>query len=306
MMSLIRRKVTPKLLAANRANSLLSTGPRSELGKRNASRHMVKHGIFAAVLSGSMREMGESPEEYERQREALYNAFGPEDGFEEMLVEDMAHLRWRWRRLMRAESGLIASKKRRYEIEREIEKCRRGGAKALMQVAGLPELGFAGLPHSVEKCEHMVGVLRCLHDAVQYEGFQEDGLDLLKVAYGPTGPLEGIELKSQYQTCLKTATSGETSEKEERKRSFLAALDREVAVYERLQELCRARDLETTEAMKDAQLLPRAEDLQMILRCESGLERQFRRRLRQLVAWRRAKRQAEARENVEASAVEAE
>jgi hypothetical protein len=41
--------------------------------------------------------------------------------------------------------------------------------------------------------------------------------------------------------------------------------------------------------MKDSQLLPRQKDLEKIVRYEAALERQFERKLQQLVAWRREK-----------------
>jgi len=304
-MSLNHKTTTPKALAANRANARKSTGPRTAKGKRTATQHLVCHGVLAEELRHGMKEMGESPQEYERQREALYAAFAPEDGFEEMLVNDMAHLRWRWQRLMCAESGLIASRKRQYEIEREIKVCSRGGPHGLMVTVGIGQFGVAGLPDSVEKCQEMVKVLDCLRESVLLEGFREDHLKLFTMAYGKTEPVEGIELKTQYESCLKAAAAGETPENAERKKSFLAALDAERTGYVKLLELCRARDQETTRAMKDAHLLPEPEDLRMVLRYEAGLERQFRRKLRQLVAWRRAKRRLFVTSSAEESPVEA-
>jgi hypothetical protein len=63
-----------------------------------------------------MKELGEDPAAFEQLSESLRQAFGPQDGFEEMLVEDMAEIRWRRERLMRAEAGMLASKKRAFKI----------------------------------------------------------------------------------------------------------------------------------------------------------------------------------------------
>jgi hypothetical protein len=46
-MSLIKREPTPALASANRANSLLSTGPRSERGKEISSRNLPKSRPFS-------------------------------------------------------------------------------------------------------------------------------------------------------------------------------------------------------------------------------------------------------------------
>ena len=68
------------------------------------------------------------------------------------------------------------------------------------------------------------------------------------------------------------------------------ALDSEIAAYEELKKLCKARDLETTECMKDGRLLPSAEELGRILHYEAGLDRQFRSKLQQFMGWRRSKK----------------
>ena len=45
------------------------------------------------------------------------------------------------------------------------------------------------------------------------------------------------------------------------------------------------------QAVKDSQLIPAEEDMERILRYETALERQFERKLQQLVAWRREKKE---------------
>jgi hypothetical protein len=50
-----------------------------------------------------------------------------------------------------------------------------------------------------------------------------------------------------------------------------------------------ASGVEVTEPPKDTLLIPSKEDLDMIMRYETALERQFARKVQQLVAWRRAK-----------------
>ena len=53
-MSLIQKKTTPRLHAANRANSLKSTGPQTKLGKAHSSRNALKFGVFARVTEPLM------------------------------------------------------------------------------------------------------------------------------------------------------------------------------------------------------------------------------------------------------------
>lgn len=118
-MSLIKKMRSPLLQAANRANSLKSTGPQTELGKAHSSRNAIKYGVFARLQVESMKELGEDPAAFEQLHKSLHQALCPQDGFEEMLVEDMVEIRWRRQRLMRAEAGILASKQREFKIERE-------------------------------------------------------------------------------------------------------------------------------------------------------------------------------------------
>lgn len=100
-MPLIGKKVTPKMIAANRQNSLKSTGPRTRQGKRRASLNSLKHGAFArpdTQLREAMERLGEDPGEYERLRQELMAAWQPFNAIEGMLVGDLADLYWIKRR----------------------------------------------------------------------------------------------------------------------------------------------------------------------------------------------------------------
>jgi transposase len=68
-MSLIRRPVTEKQRAANRASARKSTGPKTLLGKQRASLNPTKHGLYSTLLRRQLRaiERGdEDLEEYQR------------------------------------------------------------------------------------------------------------------------------------------------------------------------------------------------------------------------------------------------
>jgi hypothetical protein len=105
-MKLIRKKTTSRMAEANRANAKASTGPRTAEGIANASRNAVKHGIMAQKLPPGLRELNEDVREFERLCDGLLSAFRPEDEFEQLLVADMASLRWRLMRIRRAEAQL--------------------------------------------------------------------------------------------------------------------------------------------------------------------------------------------------------
>jgi hypothetical protein len=81
----------------------MSTGPRTAEGKANASKNAIKHGIFSnAILLKS-----ESRSEYDSLLNGLHEYFKPVGMFEEVLVEKLAVLIWRYRRLVNTETSEI-------------------------------------------------------------------------------------------------------------------------------------------------------------------------------------------------------
>jgi hypothetical protein len=76
-------------------------GPRSEIGKAIASRNALKHGIFAnaMVLTSDLRQM------YDSLLSGLREDLKPIGTLEEVLVEKLAVLIWRYRRLIFTETA---------------------------------------------------------------------------------------------------------------------------------------------------------------------------------------------------------
>lgn len=79
------------------------TGPRTEVGKKISSRNAFKHGIFSEVTV----LQGESRKKYASLLHGLRQALKPDGEAEEILVEKLAVLSWRLRRLLLAESAGI-------------------------------------------------------------------------------------------------------------------------------------------------------------------------------------------------------
>ena len=94
---------TEQRLAANRANALKSTGPRSAEGKIRASQNASRHGL----LSHRLLLEDECSEEFESLLAELQTALGPAGLMELALVERIAVALWRQRRLVTAESAAI-------------------------------------------------------------------------------------------------------------------------------------------------------------------------------------------------------
>ena len=93
--------VSEKKLAANRANALKSTGPKTAEGKRVASRNAITHGLFCVdvVLPG------EDSAAFEVLKIEMLQAFKPQHAGELLLVERMVIAQWQLRRLRRINQG---------------------------------------------------------------------------------------------------------------------------------------------------------------------------------------------------------
>jgi hypothetical protein len=94
---------TQAQVLANRQNALRSTGPRTTEGKSKSSANATKHGLSAAfrVLSN------ENQQEFDELIAEYHRIFAPTNGYEQSLVEEMAHARWRRARARRLEVAMI-------------------------------------------------------------------------------------------------------------------------------------------------------------------------------------------------------
>ncbi len=90
-------------LAANRANALKSTGPKTKNGKAVACLNATQHGLLSARLLLD----DEDPAEFQRLSADLESTFKPVGAVELALVERIAITMWRQRRLVTAESATL-------------------------------------------------------------------------------------------------------------------------------------------------------------------------------------------------------
>ena len=124
---------SPKKKVSNRKNSKKSTGPKTSAGKRRSSKNAVKHGIFLSTASIIDSGDGmESRSEFEEIHEQLRDYWTPLGSEEELLVEDIALMRWRLRRVLLAETGEIRKLVDNYKLQvsderqRSFERYKRG------------------------------------------------------------------------------------------------------------------------------------------------------------------------------------
>src|SRR5262249_5522353 len=105
---------------ANRCNAQKSTGPKTEEGKAISRMNGLKHGLtsrFAPILPG------EDEDAFNELRDEIVNDLKPRGAMEREIVDDLAQIRWKLRRLARVEAQMMAKTQRtiRAQHARELE-----------------------------------------------------------------------------------------------------------------------------------------------------------------------------------------
>ena len=116
-----------KRLDANRANSQLSTGPRSAAGKVKSSRNALKTGLTGKTVLLSH----DDAEHYRFHVARFFELFNPATGRESELVQTLADTQWRLNRIPTLEMGVYALAE--IELAEQYEDFEPAQAKALIQ-----------------------------------------------------------------------------------------------------------------------------------------------------------------------------
>src|SRR5215831_6006563 len=95
--------VSSKQLQANRANARRSTGPRTITGKAHSRLNSRKHGLTAKTLI----IVGECADDFEALRSELVEQYDPRSPLEIELVEPLAGILWRLRRVPLFEAAIV-------------------------------------------------------------------------------------------------------------------------------------------------------------------------------------------------------
>jgi len=95
--------LSPRRLAARRANAKKSTGPRTPEGKAAMRLNALKHGFFAGDVVNPVLDGPARAEEFNSILDALLEEFQPESARERILIDEVAACCWRIRRMLRYE-----------------------------------------------------------------------------------------------------------------------------------------------------------------------------------------------------------
>jgi len=95
--------LSPRRLAARRANAMKCTGPRTPEGKAAVRLNALKHGFFASDVVNPELDGPARVEEFNAILDALLEDFQPQSAVERILVDEVAACCWRIRRVLRYE-----------------------------------------------------------------------------------------------------------------------------------------------------------------------------------------------------------
>jgi hypothetical protein len=272
----------------NKSPSLVprkSTGPRTPQGKERTKRNALRHGIFSSVVVLK----GESQVEFDALLNGLRNSHLPEGELEELLVDKLATLHWRGRRILIAEAAEIRAQGEFVEWD--------GKERYRQEAARLPQLSCNGglirwidNPEALQGC---LGLLEELKEGIDEVGFVPDyDRAILTKLYGShTGEQDDNWKKTlfdSYINWLRTAQCSDVEREqgyaspEECKQNLLEEVNEEIQKLERYRKehttiLARRLELESLR-----RTVPEGPQLDRLLRYETANSREIERTQNQL------------------------
>ncbi len=280
-------KPTPELNAARSEEVSLGHGePRTPQGKENSKYNSLKHGIFSKVVL-----LKDEPRvEYRALLKGLREHFQPVGTPEEVLVEKLAMLLWRHRRLVAAERAEIQ------ESTQFIEWDQRDHQQEQAEEIGSSDL-FESKPGLIRKIQNPDVLERCLEllaelrEGIENDGFNEErDIAMLQKIFGERGRSRLREdLYDTYDVWLGTAAVDEEERKREGyatpekcKQNVLYEIDREIRSLKRYQKTRNSIEADRIKLEVLRRGVPASPGLDRLLRYEASLERVFDRTLSQL------------------------
>jgi len=131
---------TPKQIAANRANSLKSTGPRTEAGKSRSSLNALKHGCTAQTMIFP----GEDATHFNNFLQSYIEDLTPAGALELSMVQELAQTQWSIARTRAHEASLFALGHEKYAEEFQT------GGDQIIQAAFAGAIVFKGESDSIK------------------------------------------------------------------------------------------------------------------------------------------------------------
>jgi len=285
--------LTPSELEARRKNAQKSTGPRSARGKQRAALNALKYGYYSGPQSAeqAMVLLGEDPAEFQRFRDSLILARQPADAVELMLIEEVATLAWKKRRLDRAQEGLQVHSLEVMELQRHRQALEVGRESADISQAEVLKSGLRRAPRSPAKFGEILSNLDILSTLARKGNFAEEIDSVITLLYGQTPTLRGALIASAWQRLR------EEGVKTDRMRELLAGL--KVALEEETRDVIEEYALYLQEhvhispAQRSSALAPTHPEWTALIRHEYTLDRLIERKLKLLMQIQKARKAEE-------------
>jgi hypothetical protein len=261
-----------------------TAGPRTAIGKRRSRLNAQTHGIFSRG-----RIVGdESAGEFKFLLQGLVDDLKPEGTLETILVDQLATILWRSRRVLRAESAEIDKAIRNSAMDTYIAQAAEVWDRVRSGEATGGILKYQDNPLILREAILMLSVERF---GLEKFGFQRNPPWILRRLYGldhedaaPFGTIFHM-----YLNCAQSEGRPENSvsqadveSEEDRKSQMLKILDDEIKRLEELRERSLALCFERIEYNKLTHLVPPPAVSERLLRYETHLSREFDRTLSQL------------------------
>ena len=291
--------LTHKEIEARRRNAKKSTGPRTRAGKRRAALNALKYGTHPWPQSPAetMQDLGEDPREYDHFLAGLAAALAPADAVERMLVEDIATLAWKKRRLNRAQEGLQLRNLELLHLGRQRQALEVGRDSADVSQAEVIKIGLRRSAKSPAKFGEILSYLDMLTEAVEKNDFSQDANPIFAALYGEEPTLRGaqiIHLYHRFQEAEENTEDAEDPVDPNEDRALVAGL--KVALYEETRDVAEEYALYLQEhvhvspALRNATLAPTNPEWRAMIRQEYTLDRLIERKLKLLMRMQNVRR----------------
>jgi hypothetical protein len=272
---------------ASRTNGRKSKGPVTEHGKAMVRASAGKHWRRAEGIRELMPALGEDPADFDQVRDGLYRCIRPQDAFEEMVVDDLAEIHWRLRRMLRGEAaeqarGRRESMRRQDELDARFE----SGKFHDLERSTIPTMGFVGLEDSPVKFRRILEILRTLADLVRYGGFQGEVVVFLQQLYGYNPSERAVKVMNIYDRCYKERDSADEAQTAANQAAFQEAVADEIAWFEKRAANHLQARAELRAPVIESGLLNVQADLGKVMLYQDRLERAFDRKWKLLVNYR--------------------
>jgi len=262
-----------------------STGPRTVHGKERSKLNALKHGLF----SKTVLLKGESCAEYQLLLDGLQGVFQPRGLLEELLVDNLAALYWRKRRLLQAENAAVSERMEFSETDSAVNQYAEAWdlSRAAMASGGL--LKHINNRLAVREARLMLEILRRKVPALG----RNDESRFWKKLYGQDhdgGMPCSLRLLCEVYAIIAGQPVGDKKKEAELEQLMDAPAECEIEILKQLEKALEEDDAQRVAYKTSGAVIPGAEISDRLMRYETHLSREIERILNRLERLQRMRR----------------